>query len=57
MLQSHTHHERPIGLELKWQIALYADELKVIKVVKSSTDTAKFAERVYADVLTGERAG
>ena len=57
MLRSHTHHERPVGLELKRQIALYADELKFIKVIKPSTDTTKFAERVYADVLGEERAG
>ena len=31
--------------------ALYADELKRVPVFKPSTDPAKFAERVYADVF------
>jgi len=57
MLHSHTHHERPAGAGLKRQIALYADELKAIKVIKPSTDTAKFAERVCADVLGEQGAG
>lgn len=52
MLRSHTHHDQKIGAELKKQIALYVDELKLVKVVKPSTDSAKFADRVYADVLT-----
>jgi len=53
MLQSHTHHHHPIGGELKKQIALYTDELKLVNVIKPSTDSAKFADRVYADVLSG----
>lgn len=51
MLRSHTHHDQKTGAELKKQIALYADELKIVKVIKSSTDSARFADRVYADVL------
>lgn len=57
MLRSHTHHDHPIGAELKKQIALYADELKIINVIKPRTDTAKFADRVYADVLGEHDAG
>ena len=34
------------------QRALYGDELKLVNVLKRSTDTAKFAERIYADVLS-----
>jgi NitT/TauT family transport system substrate-binding protein len=52
MLQSHTHHDHPIGAALKKQIAAYADELKLVNVIKRSTDSTKFAERVYADVLS-----
>jgi NitT/TauT family transport system substrate-binding protein len=52
MLRSHTHHDHPIGTDLKKQIALYADELKLVNVIKRNTDTVKFAERVYADVLS-----
>ena len=51
MLASHTHHNHPIGSALKQQIVLYANELKQVNVLKRSTDTIKFAERVYVDVL------
>jgi len=52
MLKSHTHHDQQLGDALKKQIVLYADELKLVNVIKRSTDTTKFAERVYADVLS-----
>jgi sulfonate transport system substrate-binding protein len=52
MLASHTHHNHPVGTALKRQIMLYADELKQVSVLKRSTDPAKFADRVYADVLS-----
>lgn len=34
------------------ELALYGDELKRVNVLRRTTDTAKFAERVYADVLS-----
>ena len=52
MLASHTHHNHPIGAALKAQILLYANELKQVNVLKRSTDTTKFAERVTVDVLS-----
>jgi NitT/TauT family transport system substrate-binding protein len=52
MLASHTHHNHPTGGALKRQIASYAHELKEVNVLKRSTDPAKFADRVYADVLS-----
>jgi sulfonate transport system substrate-binding protein len=52
MLASHTHHNHPIGTALKQQILLYANELKQVNVLKRGTDPTKFAERVYADVLS-----
>jgi NitT/TauT family transport system substrate-binding protein len=52
MLASHTHHNHPIGAALKGQILLYANELKQVNVLKQSTDTTKFAERVTIDVLS-----
>jgi NitT/TauT family transport system substrate-binding protein len=52
MLASHTHHNHPIGATLKQQIFLYANELKQVNVLKRGTDPTKFAERVYADVLS-----
>ncbi|MFG1283033.1 ABC transporter substrate-binding protein [Xanthobacter autotrophicus] len=52
MLKSQDHHHSPVGADLKRQIALYADELKLVQVFKPATDTARFAEKVYADVLS-----
>jgi NitT/TauT family transport system substrate-binding protein len=52
MLASHTHHNHPVGAALKRQVLLYAEELKQVNVLKRSTDAAKFAERVYVDVLS-----
>src|SRR5262245_11385611 len=52
MLTSHTHYNHPIGTALKQQIVFYANELKQVNVLKQSTDSTKFAERVYVDVLS-----
>jgi NitT/TauT family transport system substrate-binding protein len=52
MLRSQQHGDSPVGGRLKQQLALYGDELKLVNVLKRSTDTAKFAERIYADVLS-----
>jgi NitT/TauT family transport system substrate-binding protein len=52
MLRSHNHHNHPIGAALKKQLLLYTDELKAVNVIKRSTDSAKFAERIYVDVLS-----
>jgi NitT/TauT family transport system substrate-binding protein len=52
MLRSHTHHDHPAGPALKQQIAEYADELKLVHVLRDRTDTAKFADKVYADILS-----
>ena len=48
----HAHGHHPLGEDLKKELALYADELKLVNVLKPSTDTAKYAERIYADVLS-----
>jgi NitT/TauT family transport system substrate-binding protein len=52
MLRSHTHHNHPVGAALKEQIAIYADELRQVNVMKRSTDPDRFAERVCVDLLT-----
>jgi len=52
ILNSQDHHHSPIGGDLKEQIALYAEELKLVQVFKPNTNTARFAEKVYADVLS-----
>ncbi len=51
MVKYHTHHHHPVGDQLKRELKTYADELKQVSVFKPSTDTAKFAERIYADVF------
>jgi NitT/TauT family transport system substrate-binding protein len=51
MYRGHTHHNHPVGTPLKKQLLLYTDELKAVNVMKKSTDSAKFAERIYTDVL------
>src|SRR5208282_1759991 len=49
--QSYSHNH-PVGANLKKQLVLYTDELKAVDVIKKSTDSAKFAERIYLDVLS-----
>lgn len=51
VLLGQTHNHNPVGTDLKREIALYAQELRDVRVFKSSTDPQAFAERVYADVL------
>ena len=48
----HSHHHHPVGADLKKELADYAEELKLISIFKPSTDPTKFAERIYADVLS-----
>ena len=51
MARYHTHHHHPVGEVLKRELKAYADDLKTVSVFKPSTDTAKFAERIYVDVF------
>jgi NitT/TauT family transport system substrate-binding protein len=51
MIRYHTHHHHPTGAALKQELKSYADDLKVVSVFKPSTDTAKFAERIYVDIF------
>ncbi len=51
MARYHTHHHHPVGEVLKRELKSYADDLKTVSVFKPSTDTAKFAERIYVDVF------
>jgi NitT/TauT family transport system substrate-binding protein len=52
MYRNHTHHNHPVGATLQKQLLLYTEELKAVNVIKRSTDPAKFAERIYLDVLS-----
>lgn len=51
MLKSHTHHHHPVGDALKRELALYAEELKQVRVLKPTTDPRAFTERIYGDVF------
>ncbi len=51
MLRGHTHHHHPSGPELKKELAVYISDMKLIGVLKPSTDPDKFANRIYNDVL------
>lgn len=50
IIQSQTHS--PVGYDLRQEIALYAEELKLINVFRPSTDPQAFADAVFADVLS-----
>jgi NitT/TauT family transport system substrate-binding protein len=52
MVSYHTHHHNPVGDALKKELALYTEELKGVSVIKRSLDTTKFADRIFADVLS-----
>jgi NitT/TauT family transport system substrate-binding protein len=51
MVRYHTHRHHPVGDVLKQELKAYADDLKLVSVFKPSTDTTKFAERIYVDVF------
>jgi NitT/TauT family transport system substrate-binding protein len=51
ILKSHTHGEHVLGASLRGQIVQYAEELKLVSVIKQSTDPVKFAEKITEDVL------
>jgi NitT/TauT family transport system substrate-binding protein len=51
MLRSHAHQHHPMGADLKQEVALYAQDLKLASVFKPSTDPTEFADRVCANVL------
>lgn len=51
LVSYHTHHHHPVGETLKRELKGYADDLKLVSVFKPGTDTAKFADRIYANVL------
>jgi NitT/TauT family transport system substrate-binding protein len=51
LIRYHTHDHHPTGAQLKNELKLYADDLKVVSVIKQSTDTTKFADKIYVDVF------
>lgn len=52
VLKDQSHDHTPTGVDLKTEIAQYAEELREINIFRRSTDPQAFAARVYADVLS-----
>jgi len=52
ILKSHTHGHHPGGIAFRQELVLYAEELRGVNVLKANTDPQKFADRIYADVLS-----
>ncbi|MBF5003592.1 ABC transporter substrate-binding protein [Diaphorobacter caeni] len=52
VLATLTHRSHPVGKNLKDEIEFYARDFKLVKVLKPTTDPARFASHVFADVLT-----
>jgi len=52
MVRYHTHGHHPYGAALKDEIVKYADELKAVSVFRPTTNSQKFADRIYADVVS-----
>ena len=51
MLRTHTHHHHPPGPELVDELAVYIADMRLIGVLKPSTDPHRFATRLYRNVF------
>lgn len=51
LLGTLTHRHHPTGADLQKEIEFYANDFKSVGVLKSSTNAARFAQHVYANVL------
>ena len=51
MLRGHTHHHHPVDGDLKKEIALYAQELKLASVFKAGINPDQFADDVCVDIF------
>jgi NitT/TauT family transport system substrate-binding protein len=51
LLGTLTHRHHPVGANLLAEIEFYARDFRAVGVLKRSTDPAKLAQHVYADVL------
>lgn len=52
LLKTHTHGEHALGAAFRQQLVQYTEELKLVSVIRSNTDSVKFAEKITADVLS-----
>ena len=51
LLGTLTHRHHPTGRDLQKEIEFYANDFRSVGVLKQSTNPARFAQHVYADVL------
>lgn len=51
LLGTLTHRHHPVGQDLQKEIEFYANDFRSVGVLKQSTNAARFAQHVYADVL------
>ncbi|MBP2171380.1 NitT/TauT family transport system substrate-binding protein [Erwinia toletana] len=51
MLSEHTHHHHSTGEQLRKEVAVYVNELKIINVIRPDTDAQRFAEHYVPDLL------
>lgn len=51
LLKTHTHGEHALGDVLRQQIVQYTEELKLVSVIRPTTDAVKFAQKITEDVL------
>ncbi len=52
ILRSHTHDHHSTGEALRKDVALFANELKLINVIRPNTNADAFAEKIVANVIT-----
>jgi NitT/TauT family transport system substrate-binding protein len=52
MLRSHTHAHHPAGEALRQEVVKITGDLKRASIIKRSTDSVKFANRVVVDITT-----
>lgn len=48
----HEHHEGNPGVDLRKEISVFTEDLKVVGVIKPRTDAKAFANRIVVDVLS-----
>ncbi|MFU9137447.1 ABC transporter substrate-binding protein [Erwinia tasmaniensis] len=51
MLREHTHHHHSTGDQLRKEVAVYVNELKLINVIRPDTDAQRFAEHYVPELL------
>ncbi len=55
-LEEQGHEDQVLGDELKKQLVLYTEELKLVNVIRRNTNSERFADRIFVDVLSGRNA-